>query len=148
MKAIKEDWIQKQCSNTEKGMTAGNRKDAYNTLKALAKIQQRKSAVSISQQASKTALETSCRKARLLLTDGLRTSVAYATTNSKRTSAFSRVAGSPQESLKANPCLGNGLQRLQSLKAEKYPRVNNISFVLLKSAGDTTTTILARRVGG
>ena len=45
MKAAKEEWIEKQCKNTEKGMMSGNSKEAYSTLKALTKTQQRKSAV-------------------------------------------------------------------------------------------------------
>ena len=44
-KAVKEEWTEEQCKNTEKGMMSGNSKEAYSTLKALTKIQQRKSAV-------------------------------------------------------------------------------------------------------
>ena len=42
MKAAKEGWIEKHC---KKGMMSGNSKKAYNTLKALTKNQQHKSAV-------------------------------------------------------------------------------------------------------
>ena len=42
MKAAKEGWIEKHC---KKGMMSGNSKKAYNTLKALSKTQQHKSAV-------------------------------------------------------------------------------------------------------
>ena len=45
MKAAKEEWIEDQGKNIEKGMTAGNSEEAYNTLKALTKTQQRRSAV-------------------------------------------------------------------------------------------------------
>ena len=45
MKAAKEEWTEEQCKNTEKGMMSGNITEAYNTLKALTKTQQRKSAV-------------------------------------------------------------------------------------------------------
>ena len=45
MKAAKEEWTEEQCKNTEKGMMSGNITEAYNTLKALNKTQQRKSAV-------------------------------------------------------------------------------------------------------
>ena len=45
MKAAKEEWIEEQCKNIEKGMMSGNRKEAYNTLKALTKTHQHKSAV-------------------------------------------------------------------------------------------------------
>ena len=41
MKAAKEGWIEKHC---KKGMMSGNSKKAYNTLKALSKTQQHKSA--------------------------------------------------------------------------------------------------------
>ena len=34
-----------QCKNIEKGMTSGNSKEAYSTLKALTKTQQHKSAI-------------------------------------------------------------------------------------------------------
>ena len=44
-KATKEEWIEEQCKNVEMGMMSGNSKEAYNTLKALTKTQQRKSAV-------------------------------------------------------------------------------------------------------
>ena len=37
MKAAKEEWIEEQCKNIEKGMVLGNSKEAYNTLKALNK---------------------------------------------------------------------------------------------------------------
>ena len=35
MKAAKEEWIEEQCKNVEKGMMSGNSKEAYNTPKAL-----------------------------------------------------------------------------------------------------------------
>ena len=45
MKAAKEEWTEKQCKNLEKGVMSGHSKEAYNTLKALTKIKQHKSAV-------------------------------------------------------------------------------------------------------
>ena len=45
MKAAKDKWTEEKCKNTEKGMMSGNRKVAYNILKALSKTQQHKSAV-------------------------------------------------------------------------------------------------------
>ena len=45
MKAAKEEWTEEQRKNIEKGMMSGNSKEAYNTLKALTKTQQHKSAV-------------------------------------------------------------------------------------------------------
>ena len=42
MKAAKGEWTDQQCKITEKGMTSGNSKEAFNTLKALTKIQQQK----------------------------------------------------------------------------------------------------------
>ena len=45
MKSAKEEWIEEQCKNIEKRMMSGNGKKAYNTLKALTKTQQHKSAV-------------------------------------------------------------------------------------------------------
>ena len=45
MKAAKEEWIEEQCKNIEKGMVSGNSKEANNTLKAVIKTQQHKSAV-------------------------------------------------------------------------------------------------------
>ena len=48
MKAAKEEWIEEQYKNMEKGMMSGNSKEAYNTLKALTKTQQLKSAGEIS----------------------------------------------------------------------------------------------------
>ena len=44
-KAVKEEWVEEQCKNTEKGMMPGNIKESYDTLKALTKTQQHKSAV-------------------------------------------------------------------------------------------------------
>ena len=52
MKAAKEEWIEEQCKNIEKVMMSGNSK-AYNTLRLLSRPN------SISQQSSKTAVETS-----------------------------------------------------------------------------------------
>ena len=43
MKAAKKEWLEEQCKNIEKEMMSGNSKEAYNTLKALTKTQQRKS---------------------------------------------------------------------------------------------------------
>ena len=45
MKAAKEQWTEEQVKNIENGMMPGNSKEAYNTLKALTKTQQDKSAV-------------------------------------------------------------------------------------------------------
>ena len=46
MKAAKEEWSEAQCKNTEKGIIyQETAKEVYNTLKALIKIQQQKSAV-------------------------------------------------------------------------------------------------------
>ena len=45
MKAAKEEWIEEQCKNIEKGMMSGNSKEAHTILKALTKTQQHKSAV-------------------------------------------------------------------------------------------------------
>ena len=45
MKAAKKEWLEEQCKNIEKEMMSGNSKEAYNTLKALTKTQQHKSAV-------------------------------------------------------------------------------------------------------
>ena len=42
MKAAKDEWTEEQCKNIEKGIMSGNSKEAYNTLKALTKTQQRK----------------------------------------------------------------------------------------------------------
>ena len=50
MKAAKEEWTEEQRKNIEKGMMSGNSKEAYNTLKALTKTQQHKSAVIKRQQ--------------------------------------------------------------------------------------------------
>ena len=44
MKAAKGERIEKQCKNVEKRMMSGNSKEACNTLKALTKAQQHKSA--------------------------------------------------------------------------------------------------------
>ena len=45
MKAAKEELTEKQCKNREQGIMLGNSKEAYNTLKALTKTRQYKSAV-------------------------------------------------------------------------------------------------------
>ena len=45
MKVAKEEWIDGQFKNIEKGMMSGSSKEAYNTLKTLTKTQQHKSAV-------------------------------------------------------------------------------------------------------
>ena len=53
MKAAKEEWTERQCKNTEKGMKSGNSKEAYNSLKVVPKTQQYTS------QSSNTAMVTS-----------------------------------------------------------------------------------------
>ena len=45
IKAAKDEWTEEKCKNIEKGMISGNSKEAYNTLYALTKTQQPKSAV-------------------------------------------------------------------------------------------------------
>ena len=45
MKAAIEEWTEEQCKNIDKGMMSGNRKKAYNTLKALTTTKKHKSAV-------------------------------------------------------------------------------------------------------
>ena len=50
MNATKEEWIEEQCKNTEKGMKSGKSKEAYNWLSPRPN--------SISQQSPKTAVET------------------------------------------------------------------------------------------
>ena len=45
MKAVMEKWTDEQRKNTEKRIMSGNSEEAYNTLKALTKTQQHKSAV-------------------------------------------------------------------------------------------------------
>ena len=44
MKAVKTEWTE-EYKSIEKGMMSGNSKEAYNTLKAVTKTQQHKSAV-------------------------------------------------------------------------------------------------------
>ena len=45
VKAAKEGWVKEQCKNIAKGMMTGNSQEACNTLKALTKTQQHKSAI-------------------------------------------------------------------------------------------------------
>ena len=52
-KEAKEEWTEELCKNLENGMVSGKSKEAYNTLKALTRP------ISISQQSSRTAAETS-----------------------------------------------------------------------------------------
>ena len=40
-KAAKEEWIEEQCKNIEKGVMSGNSKEVYKSIKGLIKIQQR-----------------------------------------------------------------------------------------------------------
>ena len=88
MTAGKEKWTEEQCKNKEKELTAGHSKEAYSSLKALTKTQQRKSKV------SKTAVETG----------GPGTAEAFTTTNSNLTPAYSRAMRPPQERLKYYQC--------------------------------------------
>ena len=52
-KEAKEEWTEELCKNLENGMVSGKSKEAYSTLKALTRP------ISISQQSSRTAAETS-----------------------------------------------------------------------------------------
>ena len=40
MKAVKEEWVERQCSAIDRGLLTGNSKAAYATLKALVKTSQ------------------------------------------------------------------------------------------------------------
>ena len=54
LKAAKEEWIEEQCKNIEKGMMSGNSKKCDTTPSRLSPRPN-----SVSQQSSKTAAETS-----------------------------------------------------------------------------------------
>ena len=136
MTAAKEEWTEERCKNAEKEMVSGNSKEAYNTPMALTKTQQRKSAV------IEDSGENILTESTAVLNRWTSTAMAYTTTNSIQTLAYSRVARPPHERLKANLCRGKRPKRpcVRSLKAGKSPGVGNIPSELLKYGGEATTT--------
>ena len=95
MKVAVEEWIEKQYKNIENGVMSGNSKEAYIILKAFTKNQQHKSAV-IEDSSGNVLTE-----AQLFQTGELSTAVAYTTTNSTQTTAYSRP---PHKRLKVFLC--------------------------------------------
>ena len=88
--------MEEQYKNKEKGTMSGNSKEANNTLKPLSKTQQHESTV-IEDSSGNILTESTA----VLDTAGLSTAVAYTTTNSIETLAYSRVTRPPHKRLKA-----------------------------------------------
>ena len=95
MKAAKEEWTGEQCKNTEKEMMSRNSNKAYNTLKAITKTRQHKSAV-IEDRIGNILTESTAILNRW--------TVAYTTTSSIQTLAYSRVTRPLHKRLKAYLC--------------------------------------------
>ena len=105
-KAAKEEWTEEQCKNTEKGMMLAKSKESYNTLKALIKTQQHKSAVIEDGNGNILTESTTVLNRLTEYCSGIETA------NSIQTLAYSRVTRAPVKNLKAYLCLGRRLKRL------------------------------------
>ena len=95
MKAAKEEWTGEQCKNIEKEMMSRNSNKAYNTLKAITKTRQHKSAV-IEDRIGNILTESTAILNRW--------TVAYTTTSSIQTLAYSRVTRPLHKRLKTYLC--------------------------------------------
>ena len=118
MKAAKEEWIEEQCKNIEKGMVSGNSKEANNTLKAVIKTQQHKSAVT----------KDSSRNIRIKITAVLNQWIEYCSglCNYKLHPDPCVLQSNLTQEVESLPGLREEVEEaVHSLKAEKSPGVNN-----------------------
>ena len=127
MKAAKGERIEKHCKNVEKRMMSGNSKEACNTLKALTKTQQHKSAVIEDSNGNILTESTAVLNRWIEYCGSLYTYELHPDTNLLQSSQTSTQEA---ESL---PVLRQEVEEaVQSLKAGKSPGVDNILSELLK----------------
>ena len=130
-------WNEDQFKNIEKGLTSGNSKEAYNTLKALTKTQQHASTVIEDNSGNILTESTAVLKRWTQYCSGL-----YNYELNPDTSLL-QSKQCPTQKTESLSLLREELEEaLDSLKAGKPPGANNIPSKLLKNGNEATTTVL------
>ena len=121
-------------------MMSENSKEAYNTLKALTKTQQRKLAVIEDSSGNILTESTAVLNRWTEYCDGLFTYELH------RDTSLLQSIQTPREEAESLPSLGEEVEEVvRNLKAGKSAVVDNISSKLLKNGDETTITVLRKR---
>ena len=144
MKTAKEEWTEEQCKNIDKGMMSGNRKKAYNTLKALTTTKKHKSAVIEDSSGNILTESIPVLNRWTKYCSDLYNYELYQDTSLLQSNQ------TPMQEVEKSTC-AEVEEAVHSLKAGKSPGVDNILSELLKNGGEATTIVLkaihARRSG-
>ena len=137
MKVAKEEWIDGQFKNIEKGMMSGSSKKAYNTLKFLTKTQQHKSA-GIEDRSGNIQTESTAVSNRWTENcSGLYNYELHQDTSLLQSNHL------PTQEAESLPVLRKEVKEaVHSLNTGKSPGVKNIPFELFKNGGGATTAVL------
>ena len=134
MKAAKEEWIEEQCKSIEKGMMSGNSKEAYNTIKALTKTQQHKSAVIEDSSGNILTESTAVLNRWTEYCNGLNNSELH-----PDTSLLQSNQTPTQESESLSGLREEVEDNVRNLKTGKPQGVDNIPSEVLKNGGEATS---------
>ncbi|XP_071479659.1 uncharacterized protein [Diadema antillarum] len=137
MKAAKENWIEAQCKVIDKGLTAGNIKEAYNTLKTLTKTSQPKSPVIDDKDGN---LLTNSEEILKRWTEYC--SDLYNNTLQLDTSIQADIQIKDDEEDGPSVIKDEVKKAILSLKPVKSPVVDNVPTELLKCGGEATVKAL------
>ena len=138
MRAAKEEWIEEQCDNIEKGMETGNSKQAYSTLKALTKTSQPRANVIDDKDGNLLTDSDEVLKRWTEYCSNLYNYELHPDTSILQNNQ------TPTESLDSPPIMKEEVEAaIRHLKAGKSPGVDNIPSELITSGGDGTVSALA-----
>ena len=138
MRAAKEEWIDRQCDNIEKGMEAGNSKQAYNTLRSLTRTSQPRAKVIADKDGKLLTDSDQVLKRWTEYCGGL---YNY---ELKPDTSILQANQAPIESLDSPPILKEEVEAaIRHLKVGKSPGGDNIPSELIRSGGDSTASALA-----
>ena len=132
MKAAKQEWVAKQCKDIEKGAMSRSSKVAYNTLKALNKTQQRKSAGTDDSSGNILTESTTVLNRWTEYYSGLHSYGLHPDTSPLQSNQ------TPAQEPESLPVLREAVeQAVYSLKTGKSPGVDSIAPELLKNGGNS-----------
>lgn len=137
LSADKEKWIADQCDAIEKGMEAGNTKEAYRTLKALTKSNQTKPNVIKDQDGNlltdnEEVMKRWTEYCNDLYNHQLHPDISILQTDHAQPSSDAELSILQKEVEAA----------VKSLKADKSPGIDNVPAELIKHGGEKTTEAL------
>ena len=132
-----EESTEERCKNTEKGMMLGNSKEAYNSLKALTKTQQPKSAVIEHSSGNILTESTAVLNRWTEYCSGLYNYELH------QDASLPQSNQTPTQEAESLPVLREEVEgAVHSLKAGTSPLVDNIPSEWLKNGGEATTSVL------